>query len=275
MALKGGTVMNGIDSALGCMKESGIPISGACRFDKGLILEGVRSVSRLPSSPTIILAGLFPYFAGQGGGNLSLYSAVADYHTVAGELLQSACRRLKQLFPKNEFVPFVDASPIDEVTAALRCGLGVRGKNGQLITKEYGSLVFIGEIVSDVELEAEDSAESFCERCGACVAACPTGALGTEGFSRELCRSHFSQKKGSLSEWEQSQIKDGGLAWGCDICTLACPHNKSPALTPVEGFLHSVQNSLTQENLPELMKNRAFGWRGEAVLRRNLSLLRR
>lgn len=268
--------MTEIKAALGCLNESDIPLAGACRFSDELVLSGVRSASRLPGESKTLLLALFPYYTGRSEGrNLSLYSVIPDYHDVAGDMMKTACGRLKAQFPDGEFVPFVDASPIDEVTAAVRAGLGVRGKNGQLITEKFGSMVFIGEIVTDIDFGISDFPEKGCESCGKCIKACPTGALSQSGFEKSLCRSHFSQKKGELTEWEKEQLTSGGLAWGCDICTLACPHNAAPAVTPIERFLRDVQPVADEDNLALLMKNRAFAWRGEKVMRRNLSLLKK
>jgi len=267
--------MSAIDTVVGLISQCKIPFCGVCRFNDDLILPDVRSASRLPQNAKSIIIGLFPYYTGQNPhGNLSLYSCIPDYHIIAGKMLDDACRLLKEAFPQNEFIPFVDASPIREVAAALRAGLGIRGKNGQLITEQYGSLVFIGEIVSDLELDAPSLPEAECENCGACIAACPTGALSSGSFDKTVCRSYFSQKKGTLSDWQAAELKNGGLAWGCDICTLACPHNDRPKITPIAEFFSDFEPCLTEQNLERLMQNRAFAWRGEKVLRRNLSILK-
>lgn len=267
--------MTKIESALCCLSQNRIPLCGACRFSPDLVLPNVRSVSRLPNEPKTLLIGLFPYYTGRNDArNLSLYSVIPDYHDVAGAMLQKTCDSLKALFPEGNFVPFVDASPIDEITAAVRAGLGVRGRNNQLITEQFGSMVFIGEIVTDMDFDVIDSAEKSCENCGICVKACPTGALAEKEFDKSRCRSHFSQKKGELTEWESEQLKSGGLVWGCDICTLACPHNSHPQMTPIEEFLTDVVSIADEDNLEQLMKNRAFAWRGEKVMRRNMSLLK-
>lgn len=264
------------ETALCCLFRSGISICGACDFSPELVLPNVRSAARLPKEAKTILLGLFPYYTGRHDErNLSLYSVIPDYHDIAGEMLKNACRMLEQSFEGRQFVWFADASPIAEVAAAVRAGLGVLGKNGQLITSDYGSMVFIGEIVTDLDLGAGAAPERECEGCMACVAACPTGALSANGFDKSRCRSFFSQKKGELTEWEAKELKSGGLAWGCDICTLNCPHNAEPKLTPITEFLNDVVAVADEDNIDRLLQNRAFAWRGGAVMRRNISLLKK
>ena len=77
---------------------------------------------------------------------------VTDYHLIAGEYLQRFCEALRQQFPNNRFEPFTDNSPVPEVRSALLAGLGRRGKNGLLLHPDYGSYVFIGEVVTDLAL---------------------------------------------------------------------------------------------------------------------------
>ena len=85
--------------------------------------------------------------------NISRYAIVADYHIVAMEMLNSISEQLMLEFPGFQFEPFVDNSPIREVHAAVLAGIGVLGKNALLIHPQYGSYVFIGEIVTDLALE--------------------------------------------------------------------------------------------------------------------------
>jgi len=251
----------------------GIPAFGVAAWSADLLLAGVRSASRLPAAPKSVIVCAFPYYVGAPERrNLALYAMLPDYHTIVLGMLEAACADLRALWPEGAFVPFADASPVDEVEAAVRAGLGARGKNGLLLGDEYGSLCFLGEIVTDVSLPAIDQSRLCCG-CGACVRACPTGALSAAGFDRERCLSFLTQKRGALTEEQQRLIRAGGLAWGCDRCLLACPKNRGAALTPIAAFREDVEPVLTAENLDRLLRNRAFAWRGRAVLERNLALL--
>ncbi|MEG1774291.1 MAG: DUF1730 domain-containing protein, partial [Oscillospiraceae bacterium] len=217
-----------IDALLSAaMAHAKIARFGVCAWDPSLLLPGVRSAARLPKNAKSVVVCLFPYFVGiPAPRNLSLYSMIADYHAVAGGMLSEAADMLSAQLPGHAFVPFVDASPLHEVEAGRRAGLGVRGQNSQLLTPEAGSLAFLGELVTDLALPVSAPAGE-CEHCGRCLAACPTGALSERGVDSARCRSAITQKKGVLCEAERREIAAGGLAWGCDLCTLACPHNQT------------------------------------------------
>ena len=122
---------------------------------------------------------------------------------------------------------------------------------------------------------------SACTHCGACHAACPSGALGKDGFQKERCLSHISQKKGDLSEEERALLRENGCLWGCDACQEACPYNRAPRETEIPEFRKALIQSIPREMLEGLSNRaferlygtRAFAWRGPGVLRRNLDIL--
>lgn len=252
------------------------PLWGVCPFDK--IKEGLidcRAKSRLPENPKSVIAVCFPYLLEKENYkniNISKYAVVTDYHTVVLGRLNRAAEKLKNLYPDEEFVAFADNSPVPEVSAACKAGLGARGLNTLLITEEYGSYVFIGEIVTSLEIKVEDVTEKYCIGCKKCIEKCPSGALTYAGFDRALCLSEITQKKGDLTEEELRLMKDCGCVWGCDICQDICPMNKNAAVTSVEEFISSpipfVDEGCTLEN-------RAYEWRGRKTIERNISLHKR
>ncbi len=249
------------------------PLWGICPFEKikdGLI--DCRAKNRLPQNPQTVIVACFPYLLDESeysGINISKYAVVTDYHKVAISRLEKAVSGLKELFPQNEFSAFSDNSPIPEVRTACLAGLGVRGMNSLLITEKYGSFVFIGEIVTDLELDYEEKEEISCIKCRKCIESCPSSAIKENGFDRSLCLSEITQKKGELSEEEIRLMKECGCVWGCDICQDVCPMNKNAATTEIEEFLFSPVPHVTEGCS---LENRAYEWRGRKVIERNISI---
>ncbi len=253
------------------------PVYGFCPFDKikdSLI--DCRAKSRIPQNTKSVIVALFPYNLGEAayeGSNISKYAVVPDYHDTIGLILQEMCNRLKSAYPDDEFIAFTDNSPIPEVKAAIHAGLGVRGLNGLFITPDYGSWVFIGEIVSTREYNYPQltDEELVCIKCGKCVNACPTHAISDNGIDTQKCLSFITQKKGELTPEQELLIKNSGCAWGCDICQNVCPMNKSVKTEPLEIFKNGAE--LTAETDGDI-SDRAYAWRGKSVIERNLKILK-
>lgn len=250
---------------------------GICSFADVLPLLEVRAKSRLPASSQSLIVLLSGYYTGDyPDRNISRYAVVDDYHTVLHEKLEKLSEELQIQYKQNKFIPFVDSSPVAEVRAAYLAGLGGIGLNGQLLNPVYGSYCFIAELVTDLQLPPfSPYAQGICTGCGRCVAACPTGALSHGRFEKDKCRSHITQKKGALSEWEREEIRAGGFVWGCDRCTDACPVNSRVQQAEDEAFYRDIQPVVGYDNAGRLCKSKAYGWRGEAVLLRNLDIILR
>lgn len=250
---------------------------GICSFEQILPCLECRAKQRIPQDAASVLVCLFPYYTGEHKErNISRYAMVTDYHMIAGEYLKRFCEALQEVFPQNQFEPFTDNSPIREVSAAFHAGLGRRGKNGLILHPKYGSYVFIGEVVTDLVLQPDQPLNpGECIGCGKCQKVCPQGALQSDGsVCLERCRSHITQKKGELTDWEIGQIQDGGLIWGCDICNDVCPMNQeAKVLTPVPEFLESAVAVLDAQIAERLLKTRAYNYRGKKTILRNIQLL--
>lgn len=265
--------MSDHDTASRILTELGILEHGFARFEAVLPLLECRAKSRLPQDAKSVILCLFPYGLKEPEKrNISRYAMVEDYHIVVTEALKNACSVLSSAYPERQFVPFVDNSPIREVSAAVIAGLGVRGKNGLLLHRRYGSFVFIGEIVTDLFLDTEEQ-KADCIDCGKCITACPAQAIGQEGVDRNKCISHITQKKGELTREEIQLIQKGKLLWGCDRCQEVCPYNRKIAETPIAAFKENVEPYVSYEQIEELVKTRAFGFRGSNVIKRNYEIL--
>jgi len=245
-----------------------LPLWGVCEYPRDL-----PPSARLPEGARRVIAAAFPYRLPEeyyAGRNVSRYAVPRDYHAVCGERLERACALLREVWPGEEFVWFCDNSPLREVELARRAGLGARGRHGLLITKEYGTWVFLGEIVTTAALPVSESAPLLnpCEGCAApCAAACPTGALGTSGFDAQKCLSAATQRKGGLSPEEEELLRRAQSAWGCDLCQEACLANQNACIAPLSEFLVDIMAHVTPETP---IAGRAYAWRGDGVIRRNL-----
>ena len=267
-----------------------IPLS-ECTVTKPYLLDR----AGLPSDGRgSVLLFLLPYYTSGGeGGNVSMYSVAEDYHRYCTELFADLCPQLKKINPNAKFAGFADHSPIIEVEAAAKAGLGVRGENGLLISRAYSSFVFIGGVCSDMNADEwthivsgvemrRDYTPERCPGCGKCRSSCPAGAIGGNGhIDRERCLSAVTQKK-RLSAADETAVAGAEYVWGCDICQLVCPLTEAARRagtleTPLSYFRRKLIKTLDEKTLAELHEKgefdrRAFAWRGEAVVERNLQL---
>lgn len=237
-----------------------------------------------------IVVVLFPYYAGEQKGNLSVYCRGRDYHVVVPKYLKPVGEALQTILGSElSYNVYADTGPLADRYLALRAGLGFVGRNQMLIHPQYGSYFFIAYMTFNAPFEPdaaglqEGSKEVQCLQCGRCVASCPGGALQKDGsFLAERCRSGITQKKGELEPWELAIFYQDSLIFGCDICQQVCPHNQNVPRSFIKEFTEDRIDSLTEEELEGLSRkqflqkypDRAFTWRGPEILRRNLKLMR-
>ncbi len=272
------TMYETLASLLG-VPSCAIPLS-FCRLTRPYLLERVG----IPTTGTAILF-VIPYLVRADmenpDRNLSLYAVPRDYHGYAETLKASLLPVMKERFPSHRFALFADHSPLAEVDAAARAGLGLLGDNGLLLTPRWGSYVFIAELITDADygcvmgLDAGTALPDFptepprCEGCGACRAACPARDGGT-------CLSALTQKKGELTEAEAVELQAHPLVWGCDVCQTVCPHNRDAEDTTVPYFLKERLVTVTPSSVERMDDDafaaRAYAWRGKATVLRNLKL---
>lgn len=166
-------------------------------------------------------------------GKVSRYAWGDDYHDVLEEKLNILLDCIRSRERGAEGKVYVDTGPVLDKVWAQRAGIGWEGKHTNVITKDYGSWVFLGEILINLELEYDPPATDHCGSCIQCIEACPTGAI-VEPYvlDSNLCISYLTiEHRGEIAE-ELGEKFDRWI-YGCDICQDVCPWNKKFA-TPTE-----------------------------------------
>jgi len=171
-------------------------------------------------------------------GKVSRYAWGDDYHDVIGARLRSLLSWIKETIPGAEGKVCVDIQPVMDKAWAVRAGLGWLGKHTNVITPEYGSWVFIGELLLNLELEYDtEQIEDHCGSCTLCIDACPTGAI-TEPYvlDSNKCISYATIEL--RAEAIPAAVKENldGWLYGCDICQDVCPWNRFEQVTDEARF---------------------------------------
>ncbi|MET4806559.1 tRNA epoxyqueuosine(34) reductase QueG [Limibacillus sp. MBR-115] len=158
-------------------------------------------------------------------GNISVYARNKDYHDTLKKRLKQLAKYIISNFD-SELKVFVDTAPVMEKPLAAKAGLGWQGKHSNLVSRQFGSWLFLGEIYTTLDL-AEDKAESdHCGRCSRCLDICPTNAfVAPYQLDARRCISYLTiENKGPIPESFRKAI--GNRIYGCDDCLAVCPWNK-------------------------------------------------
>ncbi|MBA2341672.1 MAG: tRNA epoxyqueuosine(34) reductase QueG [Pyrinomonadaceae bacterium] len=183
-------------------------------------------------------------------GKISRYAWGDDYHDVLGAKLKSLLAWIKEQWPEAEGKVCVDAQPAMDKAWAVRAGLGWLGKHSNLITREYGSWVFLGELVLNLDLEYDtEIVEDHCGTCTLCLEACPTNAI-TEArvVDSNRCISYGTIELRRDELPELITANQQGWLYGCDICQDVCPWNRFERPTTETAF----EPRLNETSLPLL-----------------------
>ena len=227
--------------------------------------------------PHSAIVCLFPYHVPhEGPTNLSRYTWATDYHLVVTDYLQRLVDELSSTNPSELFSIHCDTSPLADRYMAYLAGLGFYGKNKCFINPIWGSYIVIGTVLTTLEFEPNTPITETCLGCNRCISACLGKCLDHNEFKYDTCKSYLTQKKGDLTDDEQSIVGKSPLVFGCDVCQEVCPHNKDLPTTPIVEF-QSIEPYVDIEELESISNkefkakygHRAFSWRGKKILIRN------
>jgi epoxyqueuosine reductase len=207
----------------------------ARRFDPRLVLPGCRSV---------ISVGLNYYTDQQAdeapdNGRIARYAWGEDYHDVFGKRLDQLAARIRDLAPEAETRWYVDTGPVMEKAWAQQAGLGWIGKHSNLVSTRFGSWLLLGEILTTLELDADEPGADLCGSCTLCIRACPTGAI-VEPYvvDARRCISYLTIELPRTGEAVPDELSSrlGNRIFGCDDCLDICPYNVSATPTAERAF---------------------------------------
>ncbi len=197
-------------------------------------------------------------------GKISRYAWGDDYHILVTQRIQSLFECIKQLVPDSDGRYYVDTGPMMDKVWAARAGIGWQGKHSNLITKEYGSWVFLGEIITTLKLDYDSPMEDFCGTCTACIDACPTDAIREPYVvDSKRCLSYLTiEHRGEIENQFHGQFEN--WVYGCDICQDVCPWNRFQKGTEHQEFFPRKENihpkldeliNISQEEFSRRFKN--------------------
>lgn len=258
-------------------------------FEKGSIEERTEPTRLLPEAQSIIsIAIAYPsriknQIRGTREERRGIFARASwgvDYHVVLRDRLEKLVEFIQEKVPEANTKVMVDTGELSDRAVAERAGIGFSGKNTSIITKEFGSFVYLGEVITNLPFIPDEPVTDSCGDCTICMDACPTGALIQGGqLNAQRCIAFLTQTKDFLPEPFRDKI--GNRIYGCDTCQQVCPWNKG-----VDFHIHPELEPDPEIAKPKLkpmlrISNREFkekfghlsgAWRGKKPLQRNALL---
>jgi len=218
--------------------------------------------------------------AGKKGARRGIFARASwgvDYHVAVRERLNLIEEWLKERVPDVQTKSMVDTGELVDRAVAERAGIGWSGKNCSIITPEFGSYVYLGEMITNIPFKPDAPIEDECGDCRLCLDVCPTGALVEGGqLNSQRCVAFLTQTKDFLPDEFRKEL--GNRIYGCDTCQTVCPKNKGKSNWIHEEFKPNPE--LAKPLLQPLlqMSNKEFksqfgymsgSWRGKKPIQRN------
>jgi epoxyqueuosine reductase len=240
----------------------------------------------LPGAQSVIVVGLnykprSPYPDAKQSQSLGLVAAYAqyeDYHPFIKKQLRKFVDFIAGLTGTGlKFKICVDSEPLLERALAVRAGIGFIGRNHALINPKLGPQIFLGEIITNLELSPDKPIDACCLKCDKCLSACPTGALQPDGrFDTTKCISYLTiEYDGDIPADLAEKI--GSHVFGCSECLLACPYQQNaPPRRNGEFTYYADRAGLDLDEILALTEDKyETRFAGSPLLRSGLAQLKR
>lgn len=203
-----------------------------------------------------------------------------DYHTALRERLKLLSVWLEERIEGVRIESMVDTGALVDRAVAERAGIGWSGKNCSIITPEFGSYVYLGELITNIPFAPDKPMEDECGDCRLCLDVCPTGALIDGGqLDSQRCIAFLTQTKGMLPDEFRTHI--GNRLYGCDTCQTVCPKNKGKINWMHEEFKPDPELAkpllvplltISNRDFKEKFGHVSGSWRGKKPIQRNAIL---
>ena len=201
-------------------------------YNEARVQRGSSPAQLLPGARSVICLGLSysspaRFEDSPSGGKVARYAWVKDYHRAMKRRMRDLVRDLSDKLGTTVAARwYVDDGPMLDRAAAFRSGLGWFGKNTNILTPTHGSWVFLGQIITDLDLEADQPLKKSCGACVRCIDDCPTGAIvAPYELDNERCISYQTiENQGPIPRELRPLMQD--WVFGCDICQDVCPVNR-------------------------------------------------
>lgn len=258
-------------------------------FEKGTLEERTEPKLLLPEAQSIIsIAVAYPSkMANAPKGTKADRRGVfcraswgVDYHVVLKNRLSKLAAFIEEKQPGFSSKLMVDTGELSDRAVAERAGIGFSGKNTAIITPEFGSYVYLGELITNIPFIPDAPIEDSCGDCTICIDVCPTGAIIQGGqLNAKLCIAYLTQTKDFLPD--EFRTKVGNRLYGCDTCQVVCPRNKGmdfhihPELEPDPEVAKPALKpmlKLSNREFKEIYGHISGSWRGKKPLQRNALL---
>jgi len=247
------------------------------RTEPALLFDDPQSILAIAVAYPSKLKGAPKSEPGARRGILSRSAWGADYHTVLRDRLARLENWLRDRVPGFRCESMVDTGALVDRAVAERAGIGWSAKNCAIITPEYGSWVYLGEMITNLPLPPDTPVTDQCGSCTKCIDACPTGALvGPGELNAQRCVSFVTQTKGFVEDELMRAI--GNRLYGCDTCQIVCPVNKGlnwthqPELQPDPEIAKPLLVPLLamgNREFQETFGSTSAAWRGRKPIQRN------
>ncbi len=214
---------------------------------------------------------------------IAKYAYGKDYHNIIKKKLNLLLEYINTEISDVSGRAFVDSAPVLERAWAAQSGLGWIGKNSNLISRKYGSFVFIGTLLADIELDYDKRVKDYCGECNKCVTACPTNAIiSPKIIDARKCISYMTiEHKNPLPVKYKGKFNN--YIFGCDICQNVCPWNRKAGnhttreLEPLPGLMEMTKHEwydLDETRYDAITRDSPMKRSGFSMIKRNIEFIK-